>query len=102
MLDINNIHVSSANHGFAATAYVDSIAWGKVLQCHVAGHTVNADGTILDTHDAPVSQAVWELYRYAWKRSGGFRTLLERDGDIPAFGELHDESRRALAFRETA
>jgi uncharacterized protein (UPF0276 family) len=102
MLDLNNIHVSCVNHGYAAAEYLASIRWDRVLQCHIAGHTVNADGTILDTHDTPVSEEVWELYRLAWARSGGFRTLLERDGNIPPFEELRAESRRALAYREAA
>lgn len=100
MLDINNIRVSAANHGFDPRAYVDAVPWDRVLQCHIAGHTANPDGTLLDTHDAPVSDAVWDLYRYAWERSGGFRTLLERDGRIPPFSELHAEALRSREFRE--
>lgn len=100
MLDINNIYVSSVNHLFDARAYVDSIRWDRVLQCHLAGHHRNPDGTLLDTHDAPVSDAVWELYRRAWRRSGGgFPTLLEWDEKIPPFPEAHAEALSARARR---
>ena len=91
MLDINNIFVSSVNHQFDAKKYLESIAWDRVLQCHIAGHTKNEDGTILDTHDAPVCDEVWELYEYAWKISGGFRTLLEWDDQIPSLDRTLEE-----------
>jgi uncharacterized protein len=114
MLDLNNIHVSSVNHGFDPSRYLDSIRWERVLQCHIAGHTPNADGTLLDTHDSPVADPVWELYRRAWTLSGGkalggnllsgnhlggFRTLLERDDKIPAFPELQAEALSARKYQ---
>jgi uncharacterized protein (UPF0276 family) len=92
MLDINNVYVSSVNHGFDPRAYLESIRWDKVLHCHVAGHTEKPDGTILDTHEEAVRDEVWELYRHAWRLSGGFPTVLERDGKIPPFPELHAEA----------
>jgi uncharacterized protein len=99
MLDLNNIHVSAVNHGFDAAAYLESIRWDKVLQCHIAGHMHKPDGTILDTHDAPVAGAVWDLYQAAWKLSGGFRTLLERDDKIPPFDVLRDEALLARKYQ---
>lgn len=99
MLDLNNIHVSAVNHGFDAAAYVDSIRWEWVLQCHIAGHRQRTDGSILDTHDEPVRDVVWELYRRAWRLSGGFRTLLERDDKIPPFPEVHAEALRSREYR---
>src|SRR5207249_2474919 len=82
-LDINNIFVSSVNHGFNPRDYLSSIRWPRVLQCHIAGHTQRPDGSLLDTHEEPVRDEVWQLHDYAWKISGGFRTMLERDGKIP-------------------
>jgi uncharacterized protein len=99
MLDINNIYVSAINHGFDPKAYLASIHWPKVLQCHVAGHTVRPDGSILDTHEEAVSEDVWKLYEHAWSLSGGFRTLLERDGKIPPFQELQAEARLARKYQ---
>jgi len=99
MLDINNIYVSSVNHNFNPHAYVDSIRWPKVLQCHIAGHTEKPDGTILDTHEESVREEVWQLYRHAWQLSGGFPTLLERDDKIPPFPEVHAEALKAREYR---
>lgn len=99
MLDLNNVYVSAVNHGFDPKAYLDSVAWDRVLQCHIAGHRRREDGSILDTHDEPVRGEVWDLHRYAWRLSGGFRTLLERDDKIPAFPVVHAEALRAMEFR---
>ncbi len=100
MLDINNIYVSSVNHLFNPKDYVDSIDFSKVLQCHIAGHTRNSNGTILDTHDHPVCDEVWDLYAHAWKRSGGFATLLEWDDRIPTFEETYAEALKAKTFQK--
>lgn len=99
MLDINNVFVSSVNHGFDPRRFLDSIRWDKVLQCHIAGHTEKPDGTLLDTHEETVRREVWELYGHAWKLSGGFPTLLERDDKIPPFPELHAEALRARDYQ---
>ncbi len=100
MLDINNIYVSSVNHGFNPKLYLDSIPWNKVLQCHMAGHARMPNGTIIDSHDEPVCDEVWDLYQYAWKISGGFPTLLEWDAKIPTFAEMHAEALKALEHRK--
>lgn len=102
MLDINNVFVSSVNHGFDAGKYLESIRWNRVLQCHIAGHTEKPDGTLLDTHEEAVRREVWELYRQAWRLSGGFRTLLERDDKIPPFPELQAEALRARDYQVAA
>jgi uncharacterized protein (UPF0276 family) len=99
MLDINNIFVSSVNHGFKAHEYLKDIRWPKVLQCHIAGHTQRADGSLLDTHEEPVCPEVWQLYAEAWRRSGGFKTLLERDGKIPPLPELLAEAKQARNYQ---
>jgi len=99
MLDINNVYVSAVNHDFDPKAYLDAVDWTKVLQCHIAGHNRKPDGSILDTHDEKVTDEVWELHRHAWRISGGFRTLLERDDKIPDFAEVHAEALRAREFR---
>jgi uncharacterized protein (UPF0276 family) len=99
MLDINNVYVSAVNHGFDPRAYLDAVAWERVLQCHIAGHRERPDGSILDTHDEKVRPEVWDLHRHAWRISGGFRTLLERDDKIPDFAEVHAEALLAREFR---
>jgi uncharacterized protein (UPF0276 family) len=103
LLDVNNVFVSARNHGFDATAFIDGVPRGRVGQFHLAGHSDK--GThLLDTHDHPVCDEVWALYRHAVRRFGAQATLLERDDDIPPLEELVAEARRAadLAAAVTA
>ncbi|MBX3657169.1 MAG: DUF692 domain-containing protein [Ramlibacter sp.] len=97
LLDVNNVYVSSVNHGFDAQAYIDALPAQRVVQMHLAGHRP-CEGYILDTHDAPVSPAVWRLYRHAVGRTGPVSTLLEWDDHIPALDELHAEALKARAW----
>ena len=83
MLDVNNVYVSSVNHGFDPRAYLASIDYSRVLQVHLAGHTVESAGNLVDTHSKPVCDEVWRLYGEAWRRGGPFPTLLEWDDDVP-------------------
>jgi len=96
LLDVNNIYVSAVNHGFDAERYLDGIPIGRVGQIHLAGHTDN--GThLLDTHDHPVRDEVWDLYRSAVARFGRVSTLVEWDDHIPPFDDLLAEAERARA-----
>lgn len=90
LLDINNVYVSARNHGFKAEDYIDAINPDRVWQFHLAGHTDYGD-YVIDTHDHDVPDPVWDLYRYALKRFGPVSTMIERDDNIPAFPELHNE-----------
>ncbi|HEY4186600.1 MAG TPA: DUF692 domain-containing protein [Polyangia bacterium] len=97
LLDVNNVFVSAHNHGFSAQAFLEGIPLGSVGQIHLAGH--RDEGThLLDTHDHPVCDGVWELYRAAVARFGGVATLIERDDDIPPLAEVVAEARRAAAI----
>lgn len=90
LLDVNNIYVSAFNHGFDALAYLDGIAPERVRQIHLAGH--NNFGThIIDTHDAPIVDPVWDLYAHAMSRFGSVATMIERDDQIPPLAELVGE-----------
>lgn len=99
MLDVNNVYVSSRNHGFDPSVYLDAIDFSRVLQVHVAGHSQEVDGTIVDTHDHAVDGAVWALYADAWRRGGPFPTLLEWDAKIPPMPELLREVAKAREVR---
>jgi uncharacterized protein (UPF0276 family) len=99
MLDINNIYVSSCNHGFDPDAYLAAIDFSRVLQVHMAGHTRQPDGMLVDTHDHPVADEVWALYARAWRLGGPFPTLLERDARIPPMPELLVEIDKARQVR---
>jgi uncharacterized protein (UPF0276 family) len=99
MLDVNNVYVSSVNHGFDPRAYLDAIDFGRVLQVHLAGHTRQPDGIIVDTHDHPLSDEVCALYQYAWARGGPFPTMLEWDAAIPPLADLLAELGRVREAR---
>ncbi len=99
LLDVNNVYVSSFNHGFDPKAYIDKIPADRVIQIHLAGHTHK--GTyILDTHSDYVIDTVWDLYRHTYQRMGGISTLLEWDASIPEFDIVHAEALKARQYRE--
>lgn len=98
LLDVNNVYVSSFNHGFDPFEYVNGIPAGRVVQIHLAGHTHK--GThILDTHSDSVVDEVWQLYRRAYQRMGGISTLLEWDEAIPSFDAVRAEALKAKQYR---
>jgi uncharacterized protein (UPF0276 family) len=99
MLDINNVYVSSQNHGFDPEVYLQNIPFERVVQVHLAGHERLEDGAIIDTHDRPVAPAVWELYRQAWSMGGPFPTLLEWDERIPPWPELMSELNKVREYQ---
>jgi uncharacterized protein (UPF0276 family) len=101
LLDVNNVYVSSFNHGFDPHAYIDAIPPDRVVQYHVAGHT-NKGTHIVDTHSDHAIEEVWGLYRRAWKRTGPVATLYEWDEDIPGFEVVHAEALKARARRDEA
>ncbi len=98
LVDVNNIFVSAANLRFSAEARIDAIPAGIVGEIHLAGHRPDPDpasGLLIDSHDAPVSDPVWQLYQRLIARIGARPTLIERDDDIPPFAELMAERDRA-------
>ena len=98
LLDVNNVYVSSVNHGFDPVGYLDALPADRVVQYHLAGHTDK--GThLLDTHSARMKKDVWELYAHAIARTGPRATLYEWDEDIPAFTTVHREAKKALKYR---
>jgi uncharacterized protein (UPF0276 family) len=99
LLDVNNVYVSSFNHGFDPRAYIDNVPADRVVQYHVAGHT-NKGTHILDSHSDHAVAEVWELFRRSCRRTGNVSTLYEWDEDIPDFEVLHAEALKARAYRE--
>ena len=97
LLDVNNIYFSSCNHGFDPHAYINNVIHERVTQIHLAGHT-DAGHCLLDTHDHPVSDPVWQLYAKLIARVGPTATLLEWDDRIPSFDELHNEALKAKTY----
>jgi uncharacterized protein (UPF0276 family) len=94
LLDLNNVYVSSVNHGFDPLNYLNGIPVDRVGQFHLAGHSVS-HGILIDTHDQPISKPVWELYRAALLRFGNVSTLIERDAHIPDYLTMETEIVRA-------
>jgi uncharacterized protein (UPF0276 family) len=94
LLDLNNIYVNARNHGFDPYDYLSQVAGDLIGQFHLAGHT-DMGSYLFDTHNAPVIDQVWALYRAALQRWGPVTTLIEWDEDIPEFARLADEADKA-------
>ena len=94
LLDINNIYVSSHNHGFDPLDYLHGIPAQRVRQIHLAGHSQH-ENYLIDTHDQPVCDEVWQLYQQAIHHLGFIPTMIERDGNIPPLPELLAEVNHA-------
>jgi uncharacterized protein len=97
LLDVNNIYVSSQNHNFNPMDYVNNVPHDRVAQIHIAGHS-KYEKYILDTHDHPVIDPVWQLYARAIELIGPTATLLEWDDHIPSFEEVHREALKAKKY----
>ncbi|ATP44650.1 hypothetical protein CR511_11545 [Pseudomonas putida] len=96
LLDVNNVHVSAHNLGFDAAAYLDRFPAQAISEVHLAGHSHDAQGALLiDSHDAAIAEPVWALFRRLIARIGPRPTLIERDGNLPAYDDLLAE--RAIA-----
>jgi uncharacterized protein (UPF0276 family) len=94
LLDVNNVYVSARNHGFDAVNYLRQIPCERVVQMHLAGHT-NCGTHLIDTHDGPVIDPVWKLFRLAYELTEGVSILLEWDAQIPSFPVVHNEILKA-------
>ena len=87
LFDVNNVYVSAFNHGYDPMTFLNGIPADRVVQFHMAGHS-HMGTHIIDTHDHPVCEDVWELYAAALKRFGRVSTMIERDDNIPPLDEL--------------
>jgi uncharacterized protein (UPF0276 family) len=90
LLDLNNVAVNAANHGFDPYAYLRSFPLHAVREIHVAGHR-RYGAIYLDSHDRPVSDLVWDMLRFVSGRISTVNVILERDDDVPAIAELMGE-----------
>lgn len=103
LLDVNNVYVSARNLGFSANDYVDAFPGELVTEVHLAGHAADpqlGEALLIDSHDAPVCADVWALHARLVERIGPRPTLIERDGEVPAFATLMQERARAHAVLE--
>lgn len=102
LLDVNNVYVTCYNHGLDPQRYLDALPMDRVVQVHLSGHS-NKGTHIVDTHDGPVVDAVWELYKYVVHKSGrALNTMIEWDEEIPEFQVLDRELRKARAAARQA
>lgn len=101
LIDVNNIYVSARNHGFDPVQYVEKLHHKNIVQVHISGHT-DLGSHCIDTHDQPVSEAVWQLYARLKRYTGDISTLLEWDANIPDFPELYAELLKAKNVIEGA
>lgn len=88
LLDVNNIYVNSVNHGYDAEDFLRKIPAHRVAYGHIAGHFVEAEDLLVDTHGADVIDPVWDLLSKAYQHVGNFPTLLERDFNFPPVPQL--------------
>ncbi|MBN9069284.1 MAG: DUF692 domain-containing protein [Rhizobiales bacterium] len=99
LLDVNNVHVASTNQQWDSIRYIDEYPLGSVQEIHLAGYTPEADEKgrplLIDTHDRPVDDIVWNLYEYTIGCLGPVPTLIEWDANVPAWPELKAEADRA-------
>jgi uncharacterized protein len=93
LFDVNNVYVSAFNHGYDPHTFLEGIPADRVVQFHMAGHS-HMGTHIIDTHDHPVCEDVWDLYIAALKRFGRVSTMIERDDNIPPLDELIVEVNR--------
>ena len=98
LLDVNNVYLSARNCGIDAGRYIEALSADRIEEIHVAGHEADenlGEALLIDTHAAPVSEAVWNLLDVALARLGPRPVLVERDGKLPPFDTLMEERRRA-------
>jgi len=103
LVDVNNVFVSATNLGFNPRAYLDALPCELIGEIHLAGHTPDPEhgaALLIDSHDVPVSEDVWDLYEWLMARCRACPppTLIERDDNIPAFDLLLAERERAAAM----
>ncbi|MBU9158485.1 DUF692 domain-containing protein [Burkholderia gladioli] len=99
LLDLNNVFVSATNHGGSAEAYLAEFPIERVGEIHLAGHTEQRDdegeALLIDSHDRPIADALWQLYADLIARTGPIPTLIEWDSALPDWPTLHAQALEA-------
>lgn len=99
LLDVNNLYVSAINHGrkplMDLHTLLDGLPAGTVGEIHLAGHDRQTDSLgeplLIDHHGAAIAAEVWALYDQAIATLGSTPTLIERDQNLPPWGDLAAE-----------
>ncbi len=100
LLDVNNVYVNSINHGYDAQAFLAQLPGERIAYLHIAGHFVEVEDLLIDTHGAPVVDPVWQLLEATYARFGVLPTLLERDFNLPPLPELLGEVDTVAAYQK--
>lgn len=101
LLDVNNVYVNAVNFGFDPREYIRGLPLERVVEIHMAGHTEEEEGLLIDTHARPIEEDVYDLFRYTLEvMPHRPPVLLERDGNIPPLVELEEEMARLLEIIE--
>lgn len=99
LLDINNAHIASVNHGRNSFSYINEFPLSLVREIHLAGHTSELDERerplLIDTHDRAIDERVWDLYIHVIDRLGPTPTLIEWDTNVPHWTTLVAEAMQA-------
>ena len=106
LLDVNNVFVSATNHGFSPLDYLSDYPLAPVGEIHLAGHAQQSDDEgdplLIDSHDRPVADAVWNLFEIVVEQAGPIPTLIEWDSEIPEWPRLEAEATAAQAILDRA
>jgi uncharacterized protein (UPF0276 family) len=100
LLDVNNIYVNSVNHKYDPYAFLEAMPAERLMYLHVAGHYVEAEDLIVDTHGADVVDPVWQILQKTYQLFGDVPTLLERDFNIPPMAELLPEVEQVRQYQQ--
>lgn len=99
LLDVNNAFVSAVNHGNSVHDYLAAFPLEYVGEIHLAGHSEQRDDEnqplLIDSHDQPVADVVWDLYAKIVARAGAVPTLIEWDSDLPTWPVLRAQAEAA-------
>ena len=102
LLDVNNVFVSATNHGLSAMDYLSDFPLSHVGEIHLAGHAAQSDDEgeplLIDSHDSPVADGVWELYEFVLSLVRAIPTLIEWDSNLPEWPILKAEAAAAQAI----
>ncbi len=104
LFDLNNIVVCAANVDLPAAKWLDMVPGDLVGEIHVAGasaRTLGDEDVLIDSHDAPVADAVWDILTDFIAANGAKPVLIERDDNLPDFDVLQGECARATDILQT-
>ena len=96
LLDVNNVFITATNQQIDPFGYIDAFPLDLVGEIHLAGHDEQEDShgapLLIDTHDRPVIEQVWDLYAHTIRKGGAKPTLIEWDANVPTWAVLEAEA----------